>query len=362
MLEWLLAATLALSAPAAETGTRLTPPRAVVATPEQVMELPAELRARVQAEVVDPHATRTQRFERLVDFMFDPSGLGMTYQDEPTPTVAEAYASRKANCLGFTLLFLALAQETEVEAWPQEIRETLSWRQQDQTIFRSSHVNAGVQIGPRTFTVDVARDAVVARYDPQPITREKLLAHFYNNLSMEALAKGSVDDAIRYMDQVLALDPYNAGHWTNAGVLRVRDGDVAAAEKAYRRALELNSSEAGALFNMVSLSQRKAQRWRYKHNDLADLERLARVQRKDPFYHFLLAMEYERKGDYVQAIDHYQRAIHWHRDEHRFFAALARVYLLSGDAERAGKALQRAQSLTRGKLSEAYGAKLDRLR
>lgn len=359
MLEWLLAAALALSAPAGETtGTRVVAPRASVATPEQIMALPPELEARLHAEIIDPKATRTQRFERLVDFMFDPAGLGMTYQDEPTPTVAEAYASRKANCLGFTLLFLALAEEADVEAWPQEIRETLSWRQQDQTIFRSSHVNAGVQIGPRTFTVDVARDAVISRYEPQAITTQKLLAHYYNNLAMEALAKGGVDDALRYMGEVLALDPYNAGHWTNSGVLQVRRGDIAAAEKAYHRALELNSTEAGALFNMVSLSQRRGD----ADSEAKFRERLARVQRKDPFYHFLLAMEYERKGDYAQAIDHYQRAIHWHRDEHRFFAALARAYLLSGDSERAGKALQRAQSLTKGKLNEAYGAKLDRLR
>jgi Flp pilus assembly protein TadD len=358
MLEWLLAAALAFSTPAAETGTRIAPLRATIASPEEVMALPPELQLRLHAEVVDSQATRTQRFQRLVDFMFDPKGLGMTYQDEPTPTVAEAYASRKANCLGFTLLFLALAQEADVDAWPQEIRETLSWRQQDQTIFRSSHVNAGVRIGPRTFTVDVARDAVIARYEPQPITQEKLLAHYYNNLSMESLARGGVEDALRYMDKVLALDPYNAGHWTNAGVLRVRAGDLAGAEKAYRRALDFNAREPGALFNMVSLSQRKGDA--VGESDFR--ERLARVQRKDPFYHFLLAMEYERKGDFEQAIDHYQRAIQWHRSEHRFFAALARVYLRSGDNERAGKALQRAQSLTRGRLSEAYGSKLDQLR
>lgn len=361
MLEWLLAATLALAAPGTETtGTRVAPPRAntVMVAPGQVMALPPELKARLHDEVIDANSTRTQRFERLVDFMFEPSGLGMTYQDEPTPTVAEAYASRKANCLGFTLLFLALAQEAGVEAWPQEIRETLSWRQQDQTIFRSSHVNAGVQIGPRTFTVDVARDAVIARYDPEQITLDKLLAHFYNNLAMESLARGNLEFALRNMDQVLALDPYNAGHWTNAGVLRLRKGDADAAEKAYKRALDLNSTEAGALFNLASLSQRRGD----ARGEVMYRERLARVQRKDPFYHFLLAMDFERKGDYARAIDHYQRAIHWHRDEHRFFAALARAYLLSGDSERAGKALQRAQSLTRGKLSEAYGAKLDRLR
>jgi Flp pilus assembly protein TadD len=367
MLDWVLAATLALAAPSPESGAQVTGTRIVsrapafsttVAEPDDILRVPDELRARLHAEVIDPQATRTQRFQRLVDFMFEPSGLGMTYQDEPTPTVSEAYATRKANCLGFTLLFLALAREADVDAWPQEIRETLSWRQQDQTIFRSSHVNAGVRIGPRTFTVDVARDAVIARYEPQPMSEKRLLAHYHNNLSIEALSRGDVATAQRHMQRVLALDPFNPGHWTNAGVLHVRRGDIAAAERDYRRALSINSTEAGALFNLVSLSQRKGD----AAGEAEFRRRLERVQKKDPFYHFLLATDYERKGDYANAIDHYQRAIHWHRDEHRFFAALARVYLLSGDTERAGKALQRAQALTKGRLSDAYGAKLDRLR
>lgn len=366
MLNWWLAATLALAAaplpPTAATSAAPSAPGEVaaptIATPAQIMALPPELRARVHAEVIRPPDTRTERFERLVDFMFEPAGLGMTYQDEPTPTVSEAYASRKANCLGFTLLFLALAQEAGVDAWPQEIRETLSWRQQDRTIFRSSHVNAGVRIGPRTFTVDVARDAVIARYEPEFISREKLLAHYYNNLSIEALARGQLDAALRYMDEVLSLDARNPGHWTNAGVLRLRAGDIDAAERAYRHALSINPREAGALFNMVSLSQRRGD----AAGEIEYRERLTRVQRKDPFYHFLIAMDFERNGAYAEAIDHYQRAIHWHRDEHRFFAALARVYLLSGDTERAGKALQRAQALSQGTMRAAYGAKLDRLR
>ena len=161
-----------------------------------------------------------------------------------------------------------------------------------------------------------------------------------------------------HMDEVLELDPRNAGHWTNAGVLRLRAGDIDAAESAYRHALDLNSREPGALFNMVSLSQRRGD----ARGETDFRDRLARVQRKDPFYHFLLATDYERNGAYAEAIDHYQRAIHWHRDEHRFFAALARVYLLSGDAVRAGKALQRAQALSEGNMRAAYGAKLERLR
>ena len=131
MYSWLFAAALALPAPALAEA----PPPAEAA---QIMALPEELRVRLQERVIDGSPSRAQRFERLVEFMFEPAGLGMSYQDEPTPTVAEAYATRKANCLGFTLLFLALAEAADLDAWPQEIRETLSWRQQDGTIYRGT--------------------------------------------------------------------------------------------------------------------------------------------------------------------------------------------------------------------------------
>ena len=60
----------------------------------------------------------------------------------------------------------------------------------------SSHTaNAGaVRIGPRSFTVDVARDAVIARYEPQPITQDKLLAHYYNNQSISSPKKPFVQN------------------------------------------------------------------------------------------------------------------------------------------------------------------------
>jgi Flp pilus assembly protein TadD len=369
MVEWMLAAALAAAAPASAAAPLQGTPAAVTVAPapteaplpsssEQILALPAELRARLHEEVIRARHSRSARFEQLVNFVFDASGLGMSYQVEPTPTVAEAYATRKANCLGFTLLFVALAREAGIDANPQEIRETLSWRQDEGTIYRSSHVNAAVRIGPRSYTVDVARDAVVGRFDPERISDERLLAHYHNNLAIERLSNGEIEVALRHVHQALKIDPEYAGHWTNAGVLYLRNGDLAAAEKAYTHALKLNPREVGALFNLVSLSKRNgdlAGEKRYRH-------RLGKVQKTDPFYHFLLAKDFERQGDFAKAISHYQRAIQWHRDEHRFFAALARVYLLSGDTERAGKALARAQALSEGPVRAAYGAKLDRLR
>jgi Tfp pilus assembly protein PilF len=310
-------------------------------TPEAVLALPAELRARLHDEVIAGTHSRTRRFERLVAFMFEPRGLGMRYRAEPTPTVSEAYASRQANCLGFTLLFLALAHEADIEAHPREIRDTLSWEQKEGTIYRAAHVNAGVRLGGRQFVVDVAGPDIVAAHRPRRITERELMAHYYNNRAVEQLMQGDIEGAIAQSRHALELDPRNSAHWSNAGVLQLRRGDAAAAGRHYAKALALDSREAGALFNQVNLCRRLRDAGCETHYR----NRLQRVQKGDPFHHYLLASDLARRGDFANAIAHYRRAIQRHGDEPRFHAALAQAYRDSGDTLRAQRAEARATAL-----------------
>lgn len=333
--------------------------RAEPATPDQVMALPAELRARLHDEVLADHPSSQQRLDRLVTFMFSPDGLGMTYEEEANHTVTESYTERTANCLSFTILFIALAREAKLDVFPQEIEQTLSWRQQDGTLFLTNHVNAGVRVpGGRLFTVDVAGANVIARDRPKPITDRRLLGHYYNNLAVARLEEADYAGGLTFMARALDFDPAYASHWSNSGVLHVRSGDMPAAERDYRRALSIDPRNASALFNFANLAQRGGDHSR----EYEFRQRLAEVQRTDPFHHFLLAATYEQAGDLTRAIRHYRRAIQLHPDEHRFYSALANAYLKSGQMRRAVRALTRAQALSDGGTRAAYRDKLDRLR
>ena len=352
MITLALAAVLALASPAPSPPVVGTP----MPEPAQVMALPPELRTRLHAEVLDK--SRSDRLERLVKFMFDEQGLGMQYQSDATHTVEQAYLTRKANCLSFTLLFMALAREAGLDAYAQEIEETLAWYQEQNTIYRTNHINAGVRIGGRRYTVDVARDSVIARRGPVTISDRRLIAHYYNNRAAELIADGAMATALPYVQASLELDPAYATSWSNAGVVYLRNNDWAAAERAYARALELDPMHAGALFNMVGLYQLNGDRKR----EFGFRRRLEAARLKDPFHQFLLAVEYEKRGDYPQAIDHYKRAIRLHDSEHRFYFGLARSYLHIGDARRAGRALVRAQAVSDEATRGVYQAKLARLK
>src|SRR5688572_28531482 len=196
MFPWLLALALTVSTPAPVTAADPAP---VPAPTEQVMALPPALQARLHDEVLEGRPSPSQRLERLAQFMFDAGGLGMTYQEDATNTVEETYDTRKANCLAFTMLFLALARESGLDAYPQEIRQTLSWHQDGDIVYRNSHVNAAVRIGGRLYSVDVAGDSVIARDQPIPVSDARLLSHYYNNLAVELLAQKQPGPAAQYI-------------------------------------------------------------------------------------------------------------------------------------------------------------------
>ena len=333
MTSWMLAAALGLSA---TLGDGAPPDRA------QIMAVPPELRAQLQTQVIDRGRTQNERLRRLLDFMSDGEhGLDMQYRDDATQTVTEAFLNRQANCVTYTLMFLALAQQAGLEAYPQEIQETLSWQQRDNIVYRTNHVNAGVRIGTRRYTVDVGRDFVVARHPAQRISEQRLLAQYYNNRAAMLMSQGQMPLALAYAQIAIELDAVYPITWSNTGVLRLRSGDLAGAERAYTTALDLDPANSAALFNMVGLYQRTGDRGK----EHLFRRRLEKVQRDDPFHQFLAAAEYERQGDAARAVKHYQRAIKLHGSEHRFYYGLARAYLLSDDHRRARRALERALAL-----------------
>lgn len=313
-----------------------TPP-----APEEVADLPPELALQLRDAVLPRPGSPSTRLQRLVDFMFSPEGLGLAYQEDATYTVAQAMQARRGNCVTFTLMFLAMAQEAGLVAWPQESEDVLAWHLLDSLLYRANHVSAAVRIGAQTWRVDATPEPVIARAPPQRIDRARLLSHYYNNLAVALMAQGRLGDATRYMDAALAQDPGNAATWSNAGVLALRGGDRAAARVRYVHALALAPRQSSALFNMVALLDH--------HDPRGELpgyrERLERVQRQDPLHHFMLGMELEGRGDLADAISHLRRATRLSPREFRFHLALARAYREAGDTRRAERALARARAL-----------------
>ena len=355
MLNWLLASALALQANA-------IPPLPVVAEPPpppgQVLAVPDELRSMVQRQVVAPSGnSRKRRLDLLLDFMFEADGLGMQYQSDASSTVAESFRTRKANCLAFTLLTVALAREAGLTAYGQEIDRVLSWELAGNVVLQNTHTNAGVAIDGAGFVVDVASDELLPITPPRRIDDRRLLALYYSNNAMQWLVEGQPQRASAWMDFALRQggDPLL---WNNAGVLRLRMDDPAGAERLFLRALKQNPRHNAALSNLVAYYQRsgntmEAARWQ---------KRAERVLRRDPVQQFTLGLRSEQAGDYADAARHFRSAIALDRDEQLFHFGLARAYLHLGRLRLADNELVRAHDLSRGNDQARYQAKLNALR
>lgn len=353
MFAWILTAALAVApAPVASIDPPLVPSR------EEILAVPPALRAELQEHVISPGGGEERRLSRLAGFLFDPEGLGMSYQPDADHTVSEAWQTRRANCLTFTLLTIALAREAGLDAYGQEITRTLSWYSEGDTLYFSNHVNAGIRIRQHRFSVDVASDNVLTGEPPRAVDDDRLVSIFYSNRAAALLAQGKHEAAAAFAAAALEADAGYATAWNNTGVVRLRTGRADQAEQDFLRALELDHAHDGALMNLATLYGERGD----KHREAEFRKRIEKSRRRNPFHYFMLAMDDEKRGDYARAARHYRRAIGLYAGEHRFHHGLARAYLHQGRFRKAGEALRNAQAVAGHSARERYQAKLDLLR
>lgn len=313
----------------------------------------------LRTQVINRSYSREQRLQALVEMIFDRHGLDLQYDADATLTVSEIWQQRRANCLAFTLMFVALAREAGIQARVQEVGQVVSWYQ-DQAqglVYSVGHVNAGVGFADRFATVDLDRNVLYDRRGPLPISQARALAHFYNNRGAERMASGDLTGARAFFNTALAQDAGFAATWNNLGVLENRTGNTAAARRALETALRLDGRQDAALTNASALYRRLGMNAQAQALE----QRLQSVQREDPFAQYVLGAEAERAGQLDQAIRHYRQAVRLYHTAHQFHFGLARAYFLAGQLKRADRELLRAQELGGAPQQARYQAKLDSL-
>lgn len=334
-------------------------PEQDIPTPAQVMEIPAEVKATLRTQVMDTSNSPEKRLQRLVELVFQPTELGLEYDTNATLTVAETWKQRRANCLSFTLLFVAMAREIGLEARMQEVGQVMTWYEDQGLLFNAGHVNVGLRVDGRMATLDLDRNVLYDARGPQPISDARALAHFYNNRGAEHLARHDPATARRYLQAALRMDPQFVPALSNLGVLETRSNNDVAAARDFEAALAIRRNHAPALHNAAYLYQRLGDTQR-----AAQLrERLEHARKRDPFYQFMQGMSAERAGDYAQAADFYRTAIRLYPTAHQFHFGLARTYFLTNNNRMAEREMTRARALGgTDQMRAVYQAKLDSLR
>ena len=308
---------------------------------QAAMALPEDLRRMLPADVVNRRIGDANRAQALIDFMIADDGLALRYQEQPTLGIAESFVQRRVNCLSFTMMFIAMARASGIKAFAQASDDALSMRMQDGTLFRATHVNAGVLIDGEHHSVDVGWRAVAAGRKPRRISDPSTVALLHNNHAVEHLLQGESAAAAQAIAAALALDAGSATLWSNAGVVHARAGRRDEAERAYLRAIALQRDHIGALANLVGFHRAGGNAVQLALYD----KRLQRAQALDRFSQFLIGQSRAEAGIPADAIAHYRRAIRMLPDEPQFHRSLADAYESIGDPVAATRARDRALRL-----------------
>ncbi len=300
-------------------------------------QLDDTMRAWVHAQVPKGLAIE-DRLTRLLQALLGSDGLALQYQAAVTHTAQEAFASRHANCLAFTSLFVGMARELGVQAFYLEVGDVEKFEREGSLVVESGHITAGYGAGKLLRILEFTPDEHPNYRNLRRVTDLTAIALFYSNRGAELLKSGRYQDSLVWLRQATLIDPDLARAWINLGVALRRSGDAAAAEVAYRRALEADPAAAAAYQNLAALLFAAG---RSREGD--ELMALSgKLDSRNPFNYLALGDVALVNGRIDEARGFYRRAERLEGASTDAMAALGEAALAAGDRREARRWLRKA--------------------
>ena len=283
--------------------------------------------------------------KRLTKWLIDESGHNMRYDVTANLTPIEAYQQRRGNCLSFTLLLNALADELgiDIEFNSVDIPNTWGLDEKLGMVFYR-HVNGTLTTTGRRQIFDLAMNIYDTGYPQRYITRDQALALHLNNKAVDLLGQGEIQQALHPLKLAISLSPENPDLWANLGVVMKRSGKLKRAESAFTQALKLDRYSIPAASNLER---------HYREQGNADKakvfeKQVARARKSNPYYHYQLAQEEYRSQQYRGALRATNRAISLHNQDPRFYELKSRISQQQHNYHSALKSLKKAYALSIG--------------
>ncbi len=306
---------------------------------------------------------------QLVDMLYRRQKLAIEYDSSVTRTAAEAYAARAGNCLSLVIMTASFAKALGVPVRYQRVFVDESWSRSGDLYFTSGHVNLALDWAPvagrfshdrqPTLVVDFLPGEDLRGQRTQELSERTIVAMFMNNRAAEALARSALDDAYWWAREAVLQDPgFDAGRNT-LGVVYLRRGLAAEAQRVFEALLRHEPGNTNALGNLVQALRQQGRETEAR----AAAARLALLEPHPPFFWFNAGLQAMQEHDYLRARDLFQRELRRDASYHEFHFWLAQAELALGNTASARRHLEQAmQGSTSAREHEIYSAKLDRLR
>jgi tetratricopeptide (TPR) repeat protein len=282
------------------------------------------------------------RVHSLLTYLNDRGYMHFEYLPNRSLTAREAFREHRGDCMAYTNLFVALARHLGMPAYFVHVTEVSHYYERGGWFFVSSHVAAGVGVGPDTVVVDFAHeisDWRLAMYEA--IDDGAALALFYNNAAVELMTSGRTADAEHLFRFLLEREPSVVELYNNLGVLLNRKGDHEGALRVLDRGLARFPTYEPLFTNALRAADG------LKRPDLvASYARRGQdIATSDPYFLFARAMAHFGASRFDAAAEQFARASDKKPDSPVILAWLARSYLSAGKRREGQEAYARARRL-----------------
>lgn len=278
----------------------------------------------------------------LQELLFSEDHLNIQYQDSANYTAIEVFQQQKANCLALMNLYIAMARYLGIDANYHTVKVRPSWDRRGELLVISEHINATGRVNHDSrYIVDFTPEVNLQQLTAAIVSDRHARALYFNNLGVEKLIAGHVQEALPYFKNALWLEPELEIAWNNIGAAYNRLGELELAEYSYKRSFDLDNSTAAAIGNLARLYNAQG--------DTARAERyltaIERFNKKNPYYHYLMGNDAYGAGDFEQAKKHYVNALRRKQVEPDFYYALGLTYRELGLEDESGQLIQLARAV-----------------
>ena len=247
---------------------------------------------------------------------------------------------RKGNCLGLSLLYLALADRLGIPFRGVYVPSHCFVRYEGKTIRRNvEFAEDGASWEDdryrRVFGIDPARPYL------RSLTSAEMLGVFLKTLGAGYSRKGREEDALRLYDEAGRLYPGLPDVHYNAGVSLQKLGRLDEAAGKYRRALDLDPEMAAARENLSILLAGKG---RYDEA-IEEARRAVELEPRNAATRGNLAAAYCGCGRLDEGIREYRMAVEIDPGNRRAQSGLARAYFSRGSYREAATSCEQAEAL-----------------
>lgn len=286
------------------------------------------------------------------------NGRGITYSAQVTNTGIDAFSAREANCLSYTLLYVAMAKYAGLDAYFNEVILPPTWdmRGEDTYLFMR-HMNARVVMPKfmrslaKVIDVGDARndDIVVdlemrryrSTYKQKKLNKDQTASQFYSNRGMELAAAGDSVNAFLHLRKALVLSENASYIWSNMGSFYRRQGFLVEAEALYLQGLLTGPNDYTVMHNLTGLYKEMGN----KEKEKIFRERVRRHRAANPYYQYKLAQDWMADGNHKKALEHLEKALAQEKTEPRFYRLAIEIYEVLQQPEKAEAAREKLDKL-----------------